>query len=75
MLEQLPGNYQPLDFAGTLADRAQLYVAVELLRWIIFDEPQPLWTFETNSTWVRILNGSWAIPIFKRSWQRASRIV
>ena len=38
ILQQLPRDHQPLDFAGTFADGAQLHVAIELFRRIIFDE-------------------------------------
>lgn len=38
IFEQLPGDYQALDFAGTFADGAELYVTIKLFGGIIFDE-------------------------------------
>jgi hypothetical protein len=41
IFQQLPRNHQPLNLAGTLANRAQLHIAVILLGGIIFDESVP----------------------------------
>ena len=38
LLQQLPGDHQPLNLAGALANRTQLHVAIILLGGIIFDE-------------------------------------
>jgi len=38
LAEELPGNHQLLNFAGALADSAELHVAIILLRGIILDE-------------------------------------
>src|SRR5436190_3555807 len=38
-LQQLARDYQPLDLARSLADRAQLHIAIILLCRIIFDKP------------------------------------
>src|SRR5258707_11015007 len=38
LAEQLPCNNQLLNFAGTFADGAELYVAIKLFRRIILDE-------------------------------------
>src|SRR6185437_8961905 len=40
-LQNFPRDDHALDFAGALADGAELDVAVELLRWVILDEPIP----------------------------------
>src|SRR5579862_7964156 len=48
LLQQLPRDHQPLNLACAFADSAQLYVAVEFLRRIVFDKPVPavnLYTF------------------------------
>src|SRR3954469_19857244 len=39
ILQQLPCDDQTLNLAGAFADGAQLHVAVELLGWVVFDEP------------------------------------
>src|SRR6185503_1815428 len=36
--KQLPADDQPLDFAGALANRAELHVAEVLLRWVVLHE-------------------------------------
>src|ERR1700674_4503130 len=41
VFQQLPRNHHPLNFACPFANRAQLYVAIKLLRRIILDEPIP----------------------------------
>src|SRR5579864_2760758 len=41
VLQQLPRDHQPLNFARALTNRAQLHIAVKLLRRVIFDEPIP----------------------------------
>src|ERR1017187_353603 len=38
VLEDLPCDDQPLNFAGALANRAQLYIAVKLLGGIVLDK-------------------------------------
>src|SRR5947209_5657959 len=38
-LQQLAGDDHALDLAGAFADGAELYVAIELLRGIVLDEP------------------------------------
>src|ERR1051325_7510320 len=38
ILQQLPGNHQPLDLAGTFADGAELHVTIKFFRRIILDE-------------------------------------
>src|ERR1041385_5900564 len=38
VLQQFPGNHNPLDFAGAFADGAELHVAIKLFRRIILDE-------------------------------------
>jgi hypothetical protein len=38
LIQDLAGYDQALDFAGSFAYRAELYVAVELLYWVILDE-------------------------------------
>src|ERR1041385_5836234 len=48
IFKQLPRNHQPLDFAGAFPNRAQLHVAIELFRGIVFDEtitPMNLYRF------------------------------
>src|SRR5215469_10575442 len=40
-LEQLPRNHHPLNLTRTLADRAQLHIAIKLLRRVVLDEPVP----------------------------------
>src|ERR1700730_8236460 len=41
VLQQLPRNHQPLDFARTLADGAQLDVTIKFFRRIVFDKTVP----------------------------------
>src|ERR1700740_3457725 len=38
LAEQLPRNDQLLDFAGTFADGAELYITIKLFRGIVLDE-------------------------------------
>ena len=40
-LQHFPRNHQPLNLAGPLPDRAQLHVAIKLLRRIVLDEAIP----------------------------------
>src|SRR6266851_2378137 len=41
VLQQLPRNHQPLDFACALADGAQLHVTIKFFRRIVFDKTVP----------------------------------
>ena len=39
LFQELARNDEPLNLAGALSDRAQLYIPIEFLHRVIFDEP------------------------------------